>query len=162
MVVNHQEEVKLGGENISGSTYFHVLGVKIDNLDFNENVSKLCKKGNQKLHALARLSKYLSKDKLNIIMKPLYYCPLVWIFHNIALNNKINKLHEGALRLAYNNDSSSFPELLELDNSILVLHRNLQKLATEMYKAKNILSPTPMQDMINKHVNTHDLWNNES
>ena len=57
MKINHQEEVsvKLGDENISGSTSVDVLGVKIDNnLNFNEHVSKLCKKGNQKFHALAR------------------------------------------------------------------------------------------------------------
>ena len=65
-----------------------------------------------------------------------------------------------ALRLAYNNDSSSFQELLELDNSMSVHHRNLRKLATEMYKARNNLSPTPIQGIFNKHVNTHDLRNN--
>ena len=41
-----------------------------------------------------------------------------------------------------------------------VHHWNLQKLGTEMYKAKNNLSPIPMQDIFNKHVNTHDLRNN--
>ena len=64
-----------------------------------------------------------------------------------------------ALRLAYN-DSSSFQELLELDNSMSVHHRNLHKLATEMYIYKNNLSPIPMQGIFNKHVITHDLRNN--
>ena len=156
LVVNHQEEVsvKWGDETIAGSTSVDVLGVKIDN---NEHVSKLCKKGNQKLHALPRISKYLSKDKLKIIMKTYIlsqfnYCPLVWMFHNRTLNNKINKLHESGLRLAYSNDSSSFQNLLELDNSMSVHHRNLQNVATEMYKAKNNLSPTHMQDIFNKHL----------
>ena len=168
VVANHQEEVsvKLGNENIAGSTYVDLLGVKIDNnLNFNEHVSKLCKKGNQKLHALARISKYLSKDKLKIIMKTFIYsqfnyCPLTWMFHSRTLNNKINKLHERALRLAYNNDSSSFQELLDLDNSMSIHHRNLQKLATEMYKVKNNLAPKPMQEIFKEHVNTHDLRNN--
>ena len=125
LFVNQQENVsvKLGDETIAGSTTVDLLGVKIDNmLHFNEHVSKLCKKDNQKLHALARISKYLSKDKLRIIMKTFItsqfnYCPLTWTFHNRTLNNKINKLHERALRLAYDNDSSSFNELLDLDNS---------------------------------------------
>ena len=82
------------------------------------------------------------------------------MFHNRTLNNKINKPHERALRLACDNDSLSFEELLELDNSMAVHHRNLQKLAIEMYKIKNDLSPIHMQDMFNKHVNTHDLRNN--
>ena len=57
------------------------------------------------------------------------YCPLLWMFHDRTINNKINKLHERALRLAYNNDSSSFQELLELDNSMSVHHKNLQKIS---------------------------------
>ena len=56
------------------------------------------------------------------------------MFHSRTLNNKINKLHERALRIAYDNDSPSFQELLNLDNSTTVHHRNLHRLATEMYK----------------------------
>ena len=168
LFVNHQDDVsvKLGNEIIAGSPSIDLLGVKIDStLNFNEHVSKLCKKGNQKLHALARISKYLSKDKLRIIMKTFIisqfnYCPLTWMFHNRTLNNKINKLHERALRIAYDNDSLSFEELLELDNSMTVHQRNLQKLAIEMYKIKNDLSPIHMQGIFNEHVNTHDLRNN--
>ena len=107
------------------------------------NMSRNCvKKGNQKLHALARISKYLSKDKLKIILKTFIisqfnYCPLTWMFHDRTLNNKINRLHERALRLPYDDDNSSFQELLNLDNSMTIHHRNLHKLATEMYKTKN-------------------------
>ena len=42
--------MKLGDENVSGSTSVDVLGVKIDNLNLDEHISKL--------HALARISKY--------------------------------------------------------------------------------------------------------
>ena len=55
------------------------------------------------------------------------------MFHNRTLHNKINRLHERALRLAYDDDNSSFQELLNLDNSMTVHHRNLHKLATEMW-----------------------------
>ena len=50
-VINHQEDVhvKLGNENVVVSSPVDLLGIKIDsNLNFNEPVSKLCKKGNQK------------------------------------------------------------------------------------------------------------------
>ena len=99
--------VKLGNEEITNDQSVELLGVKIDkNLNFSEHVTKLCKKGSQKLHALARISKHLSKDKLKTLMKTFItsqfnYCPLTWMFHNRTLNNKINKLHERALRLVY-------------------------------------------------------------
>ena len=30
------------------------------------------------------------------------YCPLTWMFHSRRLNNKINRIHERALRITYN------------------------------------------------------------
>ena len=29
------------------------------------------------------------------------YCPLIWMFHTRTINNKINPLHERALRILY-------------------------------------------------------------
>ena len=163
---NDTTTVKLGVENISNDQSVELLGIKIDkDLNFSEHVTKLCKKGNQKLHALARISKYLSKDKLKILMRSFItsqfnYCPLTWMFHNRTLNNKINKLHERALRLVYKDTSLSFQELLNLDDSVTIHHRNIQKLAIEMYKIKNNLSPKPMQNIFKNHVNTYDLRKN--
>ena len=49
VVNNNDVSVTLGNETVNGSTTVDLLGVKIDNnLNFNEHVSKLCKKGNQK------------------------------------------------------------------------------------------------------------------
>ena len=31
------------------------------------------------------------------------YCALVWIFHGRGINNKINRTHERALEITYNN-----------------------------------------------------------
>ena len=61
------------------------------------------------------------------------YCPLTWMFHSRNLNNKINRIHEGALRLVYQNNLS-FSELLNLDNFVTVHQKNLQVLVTEIYK----------------------------
>ena len=155
LIIANQENVSvtLGKEIIEATNSVELLGVKIDkNLDLNDHVSYLCKKGNQKLHALARISKYLSKDKLKIIMKTFVqsqfnYCPLTWMFHNITLNNKINKLHERALRIVYKNDDLTFQELLDMDDSITIHQKNLQRLATEMYKVKNKISPLPKREL---------------
>ena len=65
------------------------------------------------------------------------YCPLVWMFHSRKLNSRVNKLHERALRIVYQDYASSFTELLEKDNSTTIHNRNIQLLAT---KVKNGLS----------------------
>ena len=144
LIIANQDNltVNLGEETIESSKSVELLGLTIDNnLTFKDHVTYLCKKGNQKLHALARISKYMSFEKRKIIMKTFIesqfnYCPLVWMFHNRTLNNKINRLHERALRIVYQNEELSFQELLDLDCSVTIHQRNLRKLATEMYKIK--------------------------
>ena len=56
--------------------------------------------------------------------------------HSRKINNKINKLHGRALRLAYNDKSSSFRELLERDKSVTIHERNIQVLLTEIFKKR--------------------------
>ena len=61
------------------------------------------------------------------------YCPLNWMFHFVCLNNKINDVHEKALRIVYSDYKSTFRELLDKDASFSVSHRNIQILAMEIY-----------------------------
>ena len=87
--------VKLGNEFILAEESVNLLGVTIDNkLDFSKHIESLLKKGNQKLHALARISNYVSRDKLKLIMNTFVrsqfnYCPLLWMLHSRTLNNRI-------------------------------------------------------------------------
>ena len=82
------------------------------------------------------------------------------MFHNRTLNNKINKLHERALRLVYRNDDCTFQDLLVMDNSVTIHERNLQRLATEMLKVRNKISPVPIQGLFEEHINYHNLRSN--
>ena len=157
--------VKLGQEVIPAEDSVTLLGVIIDNkLDFSSHVELLLKKGNQKLHALARISKYVSKDKLKLIMNTfiksqLNYCPLLWMFHSRTLNNRINRLHERALRIVYQNEELSFQELLELSGDVTIHQKNLQRLATEMYKVKNDIAPVSFQKLFDEGSNAYNLRN---
>ena len=72
------------------------------------------------------------------------YFPLVGCAIVIQINNKINRRHERCLRIVYNDKQSSFNELLEIDGSVSIHMRNIQTLATEMYKLFNNLSPPIM------------------
>ena len=69
------------------------------------------------------------------------YCPLIWMFHSRIMNIKINRLHERYMRLIYGDKTSSFEELLEQDKSVSIHTRNLQILATEMFKVYRRISP---------------------
>ena len=70
------------------------------------------------------------------------------MFHSRGLNNKINSLHERALRITYCDRSSSFQDQLKKDNSVSIHHRNIQALATEMFKVKNNIVPEIMKELL--------------
>ena len=168
LVYNRHNDISINidGEYITCDKSVKLLGIKIDNeLTFKEHISNICKKVSLKLHALARVSKFINEDKLRLILKAFIesqfsYCSLIWMFHNRTLNNKINKLHERALRLVYKDDASTFRELLDKDNSFTIHERNLQKLAIEMFKAKNKLSPDFMQTIFPREENIYNLRKN--
>ena len=54
------------------------------------------------------------------------YCPLLWMFYSGRLNSPVNKLYERTLRIVYQDYTSSFTALLELDNPTSVHNRNIQ------------------------------------
>ena len=75
------------------------------------------------------------------------YCPLPWMFHSRALNNRINDLHYRALRPIYQEDTMTFNEFLRKDGAVTIHHRNIQNVGIEMFKAKNNLSPTMIKEI---------------
>ena len=57
----------------------------------------------------------------NVFFTPQFnYCLVIWMFHSLALDNKINSLHERCLRIIYNDKTSTFEKLLEKDNPVSI------------------------------------------
>lgn len=77
--------------------------------------------------------------------------------HNRCLHTTINKIHDRALRIVYNDNISSFDTLLEKDDSVKIHHRNLQHLVIEIYKALNNLSSTLMSELFTLKNNAYNL-----
>ena len=91
------------------------------------------------------------------------YCPLVWMLHSRTMNNKINKIHEKTLRLVYKDEKNlSLDDLLKKDQSVSIHQRNLQILATEIYKAKNDLGPEIMKDIFHSVQKPYNLRNDST
>ena len=79
------------------------------------------------------------------------------MFHNRTLNNKINRIHERALRIVYRDKTSNFTELLQKDNAVTVHQRNLQLLATEVYKVKMDLAPQLVKEPFPLSTHAYNL-----
>ena len=141
---NNTVKIRIGNFGITNSESEKLLGVKFDHkLSFDDRISELCQKASRKMYALSRVASYMNISKRRILMNAFFksqfsYCPLLWMCHSRTNNCKINKLHEPCLRIIYSDKQPSFETLLEKDGLVSVHNRNLQILASEMYKIKNV------------------------
>ena len=78
------------------------------------------------------------------------------MFHS-RRNNKINKLHERALRIVYDEDVSTFDQLLAIGKSFCIHHQNIQRLLIEIYKALHSISGNSLKELFVKRESTIKL-----
>ena len=78
------------------------------------------------------------------------------------LNNKLNSIHERTLRITYQDYTSTFQELLNKDNSVLIHHRNFQVLATKMFKFHRGLSPEILSETFVSKKSLYNLRKNDT
>ena len=134
-------DVSTGDASLTTSTKETLLGILTGSeLSFDQHISSICTKANKKSYTLGRITSFMSFEKRRTLMKAFIesqfnYCPLVWMFHSITMNNKINYIHERALRLVYSDHVSPFDELLKKNRSIQVFSRSSSK-----YHQKYLLS----------------------
>ena len=129
---NIQRVVPFDNVQITSSLNEKLIGITFDlKLKFEEHISKICNIVNKKLNALHRIANHMSLDKRKMLLTAFIesqfsYCLLIWMFHSRTLNNKINILHEKALRIVYSDFKADFDELVEKDDSFSLHHRNIQ------------------------------------
>ena len=147
---------------IKNSASKKLLGVIMDNkLDFTEHLNTVCKKANLKLHALNRMSIFLSPEqyvlKINAYIKSLFnYCPLVLIFCYSRIMHKMNKIYERSLRFLLKNYKDDFQDLLRSSGDISIHQRCINPLLTEVYKCIHGLSPEIMKKVFSTRANIYN------
>ena len=75
------------------------------------------------------------------------YCPLIWILRSRTLKNKINHIHERALRTLYSDYNLSFYELIDKDDTFTIHQKNVQNVAIEIHKYLHGLPPAILSDV---------------
>ena len=163
LIASHSPEllwIQVGEQIIWESALEKLLGVTIDkSLSFKKHVEIICNNASAKVTALSRLINIVSKEKKKTLMDAFIesqfsYCPMIWMFcYSRRLNTRINHIHERGLRIVYQDYSSSFAELLKINGSVCIHHRNVQLVAVEMFKVKNGLCPEIMKDIFQLNTN---------
>ena len=96
------------------------------------------------------------------IYSQLGYFPLVWMLYSKKINIRIKSLHECVLRVVYKDYDVIFSELLCKNKSVTIHQRNLQLLATEIFKTKNKLNPEIVEEIFTFENVDYNLRNNLS
>ena len=155
--------LKIGNINIENSTCEKLLGVKVDKkLNFNEHLDGIIKKAGRKVSALSWIFPFMGLTKRRLLMNLFFSsqfscCPLIWMCHSRTANSKINKLHERCLRIIYNDKKSSFKELLETEKFVPIHVKNLQVLATKMFKVYRNISLPIVRQLFQSRNNDYNL-----
>ena len=159
--------MKFQNKTIISEDCIKLLGVRIDNkLNFDHHISDLCKKASGQLYAIFRQRLYSGlQERIALINSFVYanfnYCPLVWHFSTARSTSKIENIQKRALRFLYDDNTSSYEELLTKNNKNYMNIYRLRILCTEIYKAINNISPVYMSDIFKLKVQLRSPRNNQ-
>jgi len=152
-VTSSTHELSLNEFKVPATPSILVLGVNIDeHLSFSEHVDSICSKTAKQINALYRIKNGIDNECRKIIfnsyiLSSFNYGSTIWMFTNRGNLHKLDKLHERALRLTYNNYDNTYEELLANTNTLCIYKRCLKIASTEMYKVKKRVSPLYIQNL---------------
>ena len=112
--------IKINESAIECSNSEKRLGVTMDSKSFDDHITNLSRNVSQRLHTLSMVACYMSFDKKDTFIALYFnYC------HSRGLNNRINNIHECALRILYQDKKSDFGTLPKSDKSVTIHVKNI-------------------------------------
>ena len=148
---------------IDSTDQMKVLGVLLDaKLNFKPHVSLICSRASRQINALRRISKFLNVEgRLRVyksfISADFSYCPLSWIFCGKVNSSKLEKLQERALRFVYNDNISSYDEMLHRSDMLSLSIFRLRFLAIEVYKCVKLENAQYLNELFVKRQHVYGL-----
>ena len=144
----------VAGIDIPCEETVRLLGVELDyQLNFNEQISRICQKVARQLNVLQRISKFLSEETRLLVFKSFIranfsYCPIVWHFCSKVNTEKLEKLQYRDLKIVFNSYESSYEELLSRANLPTLHLGRLRTIALETFKCINNIAPPYIRDLV--------------
>ena len=140
-----------------------MLGLHIDDkLHFEKQISSICSRASNHIHALNRVSKFLNEEvKIKLyntfVLSNFLYCCTVWHFCSNKCSYKMEKIHKRALRVVFNDYESSYMELLKKANRPPLYVSRMETIGVEMYECRHQLNPTFVSNMFSVPERMYNL-----
>ena len=157
--------IQVMNEEIDFSKEITLLGVNIDvKLTFDSHISKICKRSGFSLRALERISKHLSEESKKYVYNAFIashfsYCNIVWHFTSIHNVLKMERINKRALRIIFDDDVSTYPQLLEKAGLMDLYTTRINAIALEMFKTDKKINPAFLHDLFLNQDHNYDLRN---
>ena len=125
------QSIVINNKTIESLKSVKLLGLTIDNkLNFGIHMNNICKVASAKNKRSERIRSRLNLSQTKIlynsfILSQLNYCCLVSMFCSKTLQNKINQIQKGALRIVHNEPNLNLDKLVELDESASIHIKNI-------------------------------------
>ena len=140
-----------------------LLGITVDDeLKFEKQVKTLCQKVGKTVSAFSRVAPYMDEKKGKVlyhtfIMSNFNYCPVIWMLCGKTQNKEKDRIHKRALRILFNDYTSSFEELLQKLGSDRVHVKNIQNLMIGIFKCLSHEKPSFMWNLFERKDLTYNL-----
>ena len=155
--------ISVQNNDLCPTNNIRVLGVTLDErLNFKSHVDYICNRASRQINSFKRFSKYLKIDRRlsvykSFIQSNFSYCPVAWLFCGRQNSNKLEKLQERAIRIVFDDFSSSYELLCERANTLPLSCYRLRFLGIEMYKCIKETNSTYLNDLFCEQASDYQL-----
>jgi hypothetical protein len=156
---NRCMDLNFNGISVTSMDEVKLLGVKIDKqLKFDNHVSDLCKKTSRQVNALSRIRNIANEESKNTLYKTFVlsnfnYCATLWHFCSNKSVMKMEKLNKRALRVVFDDYSSSYCELLKMSNKECLFSFREKCIIHTVVKCTQNLVPSYLRSLFQSRSN---------
>lgn len=94
----------------------------------------------------------------NAFIKPIFcYCPLMWMYCQKNIYQKIKRIHKRSLKVIYQNYNLNYKQLLQIDGEESFHQMHLKLIITEIFETINSLNPSFMKRIFVRKDSTYNL-----
>ena len=98
-----------------------LLGVAIDSsFSFEEHINNLSQKSTQ---GVCHCTEYHNIYRQTFVTSQINYCPIIWMYHDNTLNNRINNIHHMALKKVYQGKKPCSEKIMQKSKSFLLFFK---------------------------------------
>ena len=150
--VTQNSNISVQNNDLCPTNEVKVLGVTLDDiLNFKSHVDDICNRASRQINSIKRFSKYLKIDRRLSVYKSFIqsnysYWPVARLFCGGKNNNRLEKLQERAIRIVFDDFSSSYEFLCERANTLPLSFYRFHFLGIGVYKCIKETNPTYLND----------------